>query len=79
MTSSEYRGWIDYFDRHPFDDLHRYHRPALADTLIRGGVEFDAALQWAGGTTPEAPREMTPEEADAITMRTLGVSRPKGK
>lgn len=77
MVPSEFDGWIDYFDRHPFDDLHRYHRPALADTLIRGGLPFDKVLDWMKDGEPMAPREMTPEEADAQTLRTFGLSRPR--
>jgi len=76
MSTRELNGWIDYFNRHPFDDLHRYHRPALADTLIRGGVAFDGVIDWMQGDTTEKASEST---ADENTLRALGLSRPKGK
>ena len=74
MSSREFEGWIDYFNRHPFDDLHRYHRPALiAGDLLREGVNVKVLMNWL--TNGEA----IVEDADANTLRVLGVSRPKGK
>ena len=79
MSLREYEGWIDYFNRHPFDDLHRYHRPALGDTLIRGGVAFDRVIEWMRDDMTTKANEPTAEDADANTLRALGLSRPKGK
>jgi len=82
MSREEFDRWIEYFGRHPFDDRHRYHRPAiLAGDLLREGVNVNVLLDWLQDdqATPPEPKVATPEEADANTLRAFGLSRPKGK
>lgn len=77
MSDVEWQQWRWYYNRHPFDDAHRYHRPALARTMIHGGLTVQETLDWLDDGVPAAP--MTPEEADANTLRAFGLQRPKGK
>lgn len=28
MTQAEFGAWVQFYRQHPFDDVHRYHRPA---------------------------------------------------
>lgn len=40
MSADEYQSWLQFFALYPFDDLHRYHRPAaLVSVSMAGGGE----------------------------------------
>jgi len=80
MSDREFNGWIDFYNRHPFDDRHRYHRPALiAGNLLREGVDVNVLLDWLEDGPVKGPQEVTPAQADDNTLRAFGLSRPKGK
>jgi hypothetical protein len=36
MTQDEFIAWVAYFREFPFDDFHRYHRPASAVAASMG-------------------------------------------
>lgn len=49
MSQREFLAWADYYRRWPFDDFHRFHRPAalIASALCGGGPEvMEARLEW---------------------------------
>lgn len=37
MTRKEFESWKDFYALRPFDDLHRYHRPAAVVAHSMGG------------------------------------------
>lgn len=77
MTHAEFEGWKEFYVRYPFDDYHRFHRPAalvahsalLAQSL--GGVEIQPMLDWL---QPDRASESM-SDADMNTMRALGFTR----
>ena len=40
MSVPEFVRWMQYYKRNPFDDLHRYHRPAALVSVSMGGGDF---------------------------------------
>lgn len=71
MSRAEFKRWGAFYRRYPFDDLHRYHRPAALVSAALGGGEVQSRLDWL---FPDQGTEgMT--DADVTTMRTLGYKR----
>lgn len=74
MKDAEYAAWIEFYNLHPFDDMHRYHRPAalIATSLAGGGIQerldFLAPDRSTQGLT----------DADVKTMRAFGFNRREG-
>jgi hypothetical protein len=70
MSHAELDSWIEFYNLHPFDDRHRFHRPAalLAHTI--GGRDVRAMMSWLGSELqPAAPGEQptttrSPGQAD---------------
>lgn len=49
MTIEEFKDWMEFYERHPFDDFNRYHRPAalVAQSMTGGGAEaLQEKLDW---------------------------------
>ena len=40
MSVPEFVRWMQYYKHNPFDDLHRYHRPAAMISVAMGGGDF---------------------------------------
>lgn len=74
MTQREFGQWIDFYRRHPFDDMHRYHRPAAMVARSIGGADINQLLDWL--QPPFQAGEYS--EADMNTMRAFGFKPPKG-
>jgi hypothetical protein len=73
MTRPEFLCWTEYFRLYPFDDLHRYHRPAASIASAWGG-KYEERIEFLA---PEAiPAGYT--KADWVTMKTFGI-KPKVK
>lgn len=68
MTTAEFTSWVAFYRAWPFDDLHRYHRPAALVSTRLGGGEVSQALEWLQPPTP--PPGMT--LADFNTLRAFG-------
>lgn len=67
MSHSEFQCWMEFARHNPFDDLHRYHRPASLLAASKGYPQ-QAALDWL-----HPPR--LPDDIDSIglsVMRALG-------
>lgn len=73
MTADERASWIEYYKLFPFDDLHRYHRPAA---FIRSGLvgKFEDALEFL---QPEPMNEGL-IQSDLSIMRAMGFTRKGG-
>lgn len=64
LTPDEFADWVEFYKLYPFDDFHRFHRPAaLVAQSMRGG-DVKPLLQWL------AP-EPIPEGLSAADMNTL--------
>jgi len=79
MSERELRFWQQFYAESPFDDLHRYHRPAALLAQVQVGGDFAARLDWlAGGVGlgQEQPACMAGQasEADLRTFAALGMS-----
>lgn len=46
MTQAEFQQWIDFYRSWPFDDFHRFHRPAALIAGSLGGGDLTARLDW---------------------------------
>lgn len=49
MTQPEFEAWAEFYRRWPFDDRHRYYRPAVLVAGALGGGGQDATenrLEW---------------------------------
>lgn len=68
MTQPEFIAWVEYFRLYPFDDLHRFHRPAALVAQSLGGGEIHTRLDWLH---PD-PRNAQLGDADLTTLRALG-------
>jgi hypothetical protein len=66
MSASEFRFWKIFYQMFPFDDLHRYHRPAVAVAASFGG-KAEAVMDYL------APDPLPPgmTQADYNTMRAM--------
>jgi hypothetical protein len=79
MSALEFRAWAEYYEAHPFDDLHRFHRPAALVASSFGGRKFDDALQFLA---PELPALVEPSPgfaysaADIATFKAFGRKPP---
>lgn len=80
MTKQEFRSWEQFYDESPFDDLHRYHRPAAMLAQVQIGGDFSSRLDWlVGGRDQRQGRDQSPHlsdqfsEADLRTFAALGL------
>jgi len=71
MSQREYLSWVRFYRLFPFDDLHRFHRPAAliasADAKDRQAA-INGAIDWL---QPD-PRNEGMNNADMNTMRAFG-------
>ena len=81
MTLPEFLAWREFFRLYPFDDLHRYHRPAaLVAGLLTGGndplnMRVTSHLDWL----QDEPPPIGYSEVDMSIFRAFGVRPPKRK
>ena len=85
MTESEFRSWQQFYQESPFDDLHRYHRPAAMLAQVQVGGDFSARLSWlAGGSGLNQDQDQFPHlsdeftDADLRSFEALGLPPRKG-
>jgi hypothetical protein len=70
MTADEFNSWVEFYKLFPFDDLHRYYRPAA---LVRSGMagKYEDALEFL---QPEPLNEGL-IQSDVSIMRAMGFAR----
>jgi hypothetical protein len=72
MTQAEFQAWGEFYRLFPFDDLHRYHRPAALIASRHGGA-LPPLLEWL---QPNPSAVQVPDgnwsEADLRTFKALG-------
>lgn len=75
MTQPEFLLWLEFYRMFPFDDLHRFHRPAaLVAQSLGGGGDITAKLDWLA---PDPVNDGL-SDADMRTIRGLGFKRKGG-
>lgn len=74
MTQAEFQRWVAFYTLYPFDDHHRFHRPAALVGSRVGGGDLQPLLDWL---SPD-PGTADMSDADIRTMRALGFVRPHG-
>lgn len=78
MCPVEFQAWVEFYLLHPFDDLHRYHRPAaLVASGLAGGKVADA-IRWLEDGPVEPPPAISGDgqhytDADRATLQAFGV------
>ena len=69
MSVAEVASWREFYRAFPFDDLHRYHRPAaLVARSMSSSATIQDLLQWLA---PD-PSLVGVPDADLATMRAFG-------
>lgn len=72
MTKPEFLAWQHFYKLHPFDDFHRYFRPAALVASAMNGEKFDSLLAWL----EKRPYSATYSDADLASIKALGFSPP---
>lgn len=71
MTQMEFDRWRHFYVQQPFDDLHRFHRPAaLAAAAMNGDLR-------AGLDFLTRPIQTAEEDADEATLKAFGLGKLK--
>jgi hypothetical protein len=75
MTHTEEVSWREFYKLWPFDDLHRFHRPAAMVASSLGGGDVQSRLNWLA---PE-PEITVPgySAADMATFKAFGAKPPQ--
>ena len=71
MPQAEFLAWVEFYRMYPFDDLHRFHRPAALVATSFGGGDINPRLEWLH---PE-PSTINMSDADLNTMKAFGFTR----
>jgi len=74
MSHAEFERWVQFYKEHPFDDLHRYHRPAALISVSIAGGDIKDRLNYLH---PEPlPEGMS--MADVNTLKAFGLTPSQG-
>lgn len=68
MTPDEFMQWVEFYRLFPFDDFHRFHRPAALVSQSMAGGEIQEKLDWL---QPDSRNDGL-SDADMKTMRAFG-------
>jgi hypothetical protein len=70
MSQRELQAWREFYRLYPFDDRHRFHRPAAALARAIGGQGITTAsiIEWL---QPD-PRNVDLTSADLATLQAFG-------
>lgn len=69
MTAPEFAAWVEFYKNFPFDDFHRYYRPAALNALGKTSMKMDEILDWL--QPPQYSEEMT--DTDKSFMKIFGI------
>lgn len=76
MSYVEFCDWVAFYLEHPFDDEHRYHRPAALVAASMATGDMEARLEWLKGSRVGSDGEGQYSEADLKTFAAFGVKPP---
>lgn len=74
MTQAEYHDWARFYALYPFDDFHRFYRPAALVAQAMGGGDIQPRLQWL---QPD-PASAGMNDADMTTLKAFGFTGKAG-
>ena len=74
MPQPEFLAWVEFYKLYPFDDFHRFHRPAALVSAALGGGEIQPRLDWL---QPDKSTEGL-SDADMVTLKAFGYTRKGG-
>lgn len=74
MTHAEFVSWQLYYEEAPFDDHHRYHRPAVLVAQSMGGGDAKAKLDFLVPPRNEGAEGLS--DADLKTLEAFGMKPP---
>jgi hypothetical protein len=57
MPQPEFLAWIEFYRQFPFDDFHRYYRPAALVSVSLGGGDFQKRLDLLQPPPPTDPEQ----------------------
>lgn len=72
MSAVEFERWAEFYRANPFDDAHRYHRPA-ALIAARLGLDLQSSMDFLH--PPQLPDGI--DAAGLSVMRALGIKPPE--
>lgn len=75
MTLPEFNDWIEFYKLNPFDDRHRYYRPAALIAQKMAGGDITDLLDYLD--PPLVPEGFS--QADLNTFKALGAKPPARK
>ena len=75
MSQAEFERWFSFYQMHPFDDLHRYHRPAALIAKSMSGGDMEQMLEWLHPMYSES-NDIEYSEEDLQTFKALGMKKP---
>jgi hypothetical protein len=77
MTQPEFLAWREFYRLFPFDDLHRYHRPAALISSTQFGSTDDVQRAFARRLDFLQPDPATAgmTHADVTTLEAFGLRR----
>lgn len=75
MTHAEFKSWVDYYEEFPFDDHHRYHRPAVLVAQSMGGGDAEAKFDYLVPPKAGSNEGSGYSEADLNTLAAFGIKR----
>jgi hypothetical protein len=67
MSRMEFERWMHFYERFPFDDMHRYHRPAALVARSMGGSDVGPLIDWLAH-----PLVKEHTDADLRTLKAFG-------
>jgi len=74
MSHPEFLSWLDFYELHPFDDLHRFYRPAALVATALGGGAIEDRLDWLEPPAAVASGQLS--DADMNTLKAFGIKPP---
>jgi len=74
MTIPEFNAWREFYQAFPFDDLHRFHRPAALVSASLGGGDVQTRIDWL---QPD-PTAADITDADMATLKAFGFTKKAG-
>lgn len=74
MTQAEYHDWARFYALYPFDDFHRFYRPAALVAQAMSGGDIQQRLNWL---QPDVAN-LGLNDADMNTLKTFGFTGRAG-
>lgn len=73
MSEPEYRRWQRFYLQQPFDDVHRYYRPAALQAAAFGGGNIGKMMDFLIDKAEKPPEA----DADLSVFAAFGVAPPE--